>query len=138
MHDYLAQVWDMHVGRLSGPLSFRMIIQPLVATGLGVRAGLRDARAGRPPFAWTVITDTKLRRYLLREQWSDVKKLFFVAILMDVVYQFIVFRSLYPGQLLTVASILAFPTYFLCRGLTNRIVRSRLRGPDLPPSQLGR
>ena len=44
MEDYLGQMCDMLVGRETGPLAFRFIIQPLVATMLGVRAGLKDAR----------------------------------------------------------------------------------------------
>jgi hypothetical protein len=136
MDGFLAQVWDMHIGRLNGPLSFRLVIQPLVAAGVGIRAGLSDARAGRPPFGWTVITRSDLRRNLLLEKWSHLKGLFLVAVLIDVIYQIIVFRWIYPGQALIVAAILAFPSYFLIRGLTNKIARPWPRGPDLPPSQV--
>jgi len=47
MEDYFGQVWSMLIGRETGPLAFRFIVQPLVATVLGVRAGLKDARARR-------------------------------------------------------------------------------------------
>ena len=36
--------------RLTGPGRFRFILQPLVATLLGIRSGVADARAGRPPY----------------------------------------------------------------------------------------
>ena len=35
------------IGRFDGPLHFRLIVQPLVATLLAVRDGSRDAREGR-------------------------------------------------------------------------------------------
>jgi hypothetical protein len=46
--EFLRRVWEMHVGRAYGPLSFRFIIQPTVAAVIAIRAGLEDARAGRP------------------------------------------------------------------------------------------
>ena len=48
MDDLLTRIWEMLIGREHGPLAFRIIIQPLVATFLAVRAGLRDAHAERP------------------------------------------------------------------------------------------
>ena len=36
--------------RLTGPGRFRFVLQPLIATLLGIRGGLVDARAGRPPY----------------------------------------------------------------------------------------
>ena len=40
--------------RLAGPGRFRFILQPLIATILGIRNGLADARAGRPPYLWGI------------------------------------------------------------------------------------
>jgi hypothetical protein len=48
---------DMLIGRVDGPLAFRIMVQPAVAALLAIRAGLRDARAGRPAYGWTVATD---------------------------------------------------------------------------------
>jgi hypothetical protein len=36
--------------RLSGPASFRFILQPLVATIAGIRDGVSDAKLGLPPY----------------------------------------------------------------------------------------
>jgi len=66
--EIVTRAWDELIGRLSGPLSFRFVIQPAVAVALAIRAGLRDARAGRPPFLWTAITDARERRGMLRGQ----------------------------------------------------------------------
>src|SRR5437868_8007609 len=40
--------------RLTGPGRFRFVLQPLMALVLGIRSGLADARAGRPPFLYGV------------------------------------------------------------------------------------
>ena len=115
------------IGRVSGPLTFRLIIQPLVAAYFGLRAGLRDAREGRPAFGWHLFT-TKLgnRRELIRDGWKDIGKLFIAAVVIDVVYEIYVFRWIYPGQALIVATILAVPSYIFIRGLTNRITRHKI------------
>lgn len=133
MWEFLKRVWEMYVGRAYGPLSFRLIIQPMVAAGLAIRAGLEDARAGRPAYGWAIFTDPVRRHELLREGWKHVAKLFVTAVVVDTIYQIIVFRWLYPGQALIVATIVAVPSYLLLRGPTNRLVRrwyrSRHRSP---------
>lgn len=123
MWEYIRRVWEMHVGRAYGPLSFRFIIQPMVAAGLAIRAGFEDARAGHPAYGWAVFTDPFRRNELLREGCKHLAKLFAAAVTMDVIYQVIVFRWIYPGQALTVATMVAVPSYFVLRGPTNRLVR---------------
>jgi hypothetical protein len=114
---------DMLIGRWDGPLAFRIVIQPAVDAFLAIRAGLRDARAGRSAYGWTVATDPSKRRDLIREGWKDVLKLFTAAVVIDLIYQVIELRWIYPGQALIVAAVLALPSYFLIRGLANRIAR---------------
>jgi hypothetical protein len=48
--------------RLAGPGRFRFILQPAIATLLGIRSGLADARAGRPPYLYGVLFHRRLRR----------------------------------------------------------------------------
>ena len=43
MEDTLARVWEHLIGRLSGPLTFRLLLQPAMSTLFAVRDGLRDA-----------------------------------------------------------------------------------------------
>src|SRR5215831_12560667 len=52
--------------RLSGPGRFRFILQPLIATLLGIRSGLADARSGRPAYIWGVLFNRNLRSELLK------------------------------------------------------------------------
>jgi hypothetical protein len=122
MTEILTRVWDDLVGRITGPFSFRLILQPMVAIILAIRAGLRDARAGRPPHAWAIVTEPARRRELLKESWNDVTKVFIVAVLIDIVYEIIVFRRIYPGESLIIAAVVALIPYLLIRGPANRLV----------------
>jgi hypothetical protein len=133
MDETLARIWEMLIGRDHGPLSFRLAIQPLVACFLAIRAGLQDARAGRPVYGWTFLTDSIHRAELFRAGLKDVGRLFIAAVIIDVIYEVIVFRWIYPGQALIIAATVAIPPYFLTRGLTNRIARPWLRTGSEPP-----
>lgn len=128
LEDFLGRDWAMLVTRERGPLGFRMILQPLVAAVLAIRAGRRDARNGRRPFGWMLLTNASQRTVLMKESWQDVGRLYGLAVLTDVIYQVLVFRTVHVLQALAVAAILAFPTYLLLRGLTNRVVRG-IPGP---------
>jgi hypothetical protein len=130
----LAQHLDMLIGRWDGPLAFRIMIQPAVAAFLAIRAGLRDARTGRPAYGWAVTTDPSQRRDLMREGWKDVWKLFTAAVTIDLIYQLIELRWIYPGQALIVAAVLALPSYFLIRGLANRTAHLWLPTLLAPPA----
>jgi hypothetical protein len=123
MGEMLTRVWDELIGRWNGPFAFRLILQPIVAAMLAARAGLRDARTRRPAYGWAIITDSAHCRDLLREGWKDVARLFVVAVLVDVIYEIIAFRRIYPVQPLIVAVCVALPPYLLIRGPVNRIVR---------------
>jgi hypothetical protein len=121
MDDVLARIWEDLGGRVGGPLSFRLLLQPLVAMVLAIRAGLEDARTGRPPYFWAIATHPEHRRALLREGWKAVAKVFVIAVIIDAVYQVMVFRWVYPGELLIVAFLLACVPYLLIRGPANLI-----------------
>jgi hypothetical protein len=104
-------------------MTFRLVLQPTMATLLAIRAGLKDAREGRPPYFWTILTDSSQRTNLLREGWAACARVFFLAIIIDVIYQWIVQRWIYPGELIVVAVVLALIPYLLIRGPVNRIAR---------------
>jgi hypothetical protein len=125
--DYLTDSWGMLMGRSGGPMALRFIMQPVVASLLGIRAGLADAKHGQPAYLWSVLTtnDQYDRRALLRHGWGHVKKVFIIAIILDVIYEIIVFRWVYPIQALIVALVLAILPYLIFRGLFNRIASAR-------------
>ena len=123
MEDFLKRTWEHLLGRIGGPFSFRLILQPLVAAIIGLRAAAKDARAQRPPFGWSLFTVHENRRALLKEGWKETSRVFIVAVILDVIYQIIVLHWIYPGQLLLVASLLALLPYALVRGSANRIIK---------------
>ena len=127
MRDMLMRALMNVTDRIGGPMTFRIILQPLMATLLAFRAGLKDAQQGRPPYFWTILTDPGQRADLLHEGWKGIARVFFLAIIMDVIYQLIVLEWVYPLELILVAILLAVIPYLLIRGPVNRIVR-RLRG----------
>ena len=125
--EFFARVWEMLIGRVDGPFTFRLVIQPTVAAIFAVRAGWRDAREGRPPYLSSVFIDAATRRDLLRQGWADVGKVFIVAVVLDVTYELFAYRWVYPGQAVIVAAALAFIPYLLIRGPANRIARRFIR-----------
>jgi len=121
-------MWNGLSSRVGGVMTFRLILQPLMAALLAFRAGLKDAREDRPPYFWTVLTNRAQRPDLLREGWQAIARVFFLAVIMDVIYQWIVQRRVYPLEALIVAMVLAIVPYLLIRGPVNRIARRQRRG----------
>ena len=122
MDELFARIWENLGGRVGGPLTFRLILQPLVASILAIRAGIKDARDGRPAYFWAILTDAANRRDLLRDGWKSVAKVFTLAAIIDVVYQLIVFKWVYPLEVLILAFLLACLPYLAIRGPVNRLV----------------
>lgn len=122
MAQMLMPMWDDLGGRISGPFAFRLILQPMVAAILAIRAGWKDAQTGRPAFGWAIRTDPSHRRELLRAGWRDLARLFVMAVLVDLVYEITVLRWINPIQSLIVAATVAVPPYLLIRGPFNRLV----------------
>ncbi len=127
MEEYLRRVWIEIIGRAHGPFAFRLVLQPLTVAFLAARSGWRDARAGRPAYGWAVATNSADRHRLLWEGWTEIAKVFAVAIVVDVIYEGIVFRRVSLGRNLMVATLLALLPYPLVRGSVNRIVTLRFR-----------
>ena len=67
MRDMLLRALMNISDRVGGPMTFRIILQPLMATLLAIRAGVKDAQTGRPPYFWTILTDSSQRGDLVRE-----------------------------------------------------------------------
>jgi hypothetical protein len=122
MEEMFTRAWDNLLARDSGPLHFRLILQPLVATILAIRAGWADAWEGRPIFIWTLVREPAKARTMLRNLWTFVGKVFLVAVALDVVYQLIVFQWVYPLETLIVATMLALVPCMVVRAIGNRIV----------------
>ena len=136
MEETLARIWEHLAGRLTGPLTFRLLMQPLMSTLFAVRDGLRDARAGRSPFLWTIVGCPGDRLRLIREGLIAIGKLAVVATVLDIAYQLIVFQRIFPFEAIGVALLLAILPYFVFRGPVNRIAMLWL-GPGTRASDQG-
>jgi hypothetical protein len=123
--EVLARGWMDFVHRLDGPLHLRFILQPTLACLQAVRAGVRDARRGEPPFL-VALFDKARRRQRLRDAWRDVRVVFFVALALDSIYQVQVHRAIYALELLLTATLLALVPYCLVRGPATRVARALL------------
>ena len=109
------------LGRASGPFHLRLILQPTMATLLAIRAGLRDAKQGAPPFLFTFFTDHAERKRLIQSAWKDIGKLFVIAIVLDVIYQFVELHAFRWLQTIIVVLVLAILPYTIVRSIANRL-----------------
>jgi hypothetical protein len=109
--------------RVSGPMHFRVFMQPVMASIFAVIAGLKDAKEAKAPYFWGLLTETGHRAAMLKDGWKSVGKVFVLAMLLDVIYQFKVQGFVYPGEVLIVALLLAVVPYLILRGLVTRIAR---------------
>ena len=137
MEELYTRFWENLIGRVGGPMTFRVILQPIMAIFFAIRSGLKDAREGKPPYFWALFTYPEQRRQLLQDGWKSVGRIFILAIIIDAAYQFIVFRWFYPGEALIVAFVLALVPYVVIRGPVNRIARLKLQSPGVnaPPTK---
>jgi hypothetical protein len=90
-----------------------------------VRDGLKDARAGRPPYLATMLGNRQERVGLLNEGLNATARIILLGVAMDVIYQVLVLRTFYPNEALVVALALAFVPYLILRGLVLRLFRAR-------------
>jgi hypothetical protein len=111
--------------RLTGPGRFRFVVQPLVATLLGIRSGIADARSGRPPYLLALATDRQRRRTLARDGLATVANLLLMGVLLDSVFQWVILGASYPGPALLVGPVLIGTPYAIARALANRVASWR-------------
>ena len=125
MEDIWMRIVENMTDRVSGPLKFRLLLQPVMASIFAILAGLKDARMGKPPYFWALIANPAHRADMLKDGWKSVGKVFMLALVLDVVYQIIVLRFVYPGEAIIVALALAILPYLIVRGLVTRMARSK-------------
>ena len=121
MDDIVTRFFENLLGRVHGPMNFRLIFQPLMAIIFAVRDGRKDGREGRVPYFWALFTEPGHRRDLLRHGWKSVGKIFVIVLILDAIYQFIEVRWFYPGEAVVTATVLAIVPYLMLRGLVNRL-----------------
>jgi hypothetical protein len=119
------QFWHDLVERPDGPMRFRFVLQPVMAAIVAIRDGREDARSGRSPYLATVLGNPQERAARLRHGLNATARIIALGLVMDVIYQAIVFRAFYPDQALVVALVLAFVPYVIIRGVIARVWQSQ-------------
>lgn len=102
-------------------MSLRFVIQPLLASIIAIRGGLKDAKAARPAYLWKAVTCAEHRAYLLYGGLKDLLVPISVGVTLDVVYQVIVHKWVYPLETVFTVTLLVLVPYLLLRGPVNRL-----------------
>jgi hypothetical protein len=126
MEDMITRFFENLLGRLHGPMHFRIYVQPLMAILFAILDGRKDALEGKAPYFWALFTEPQHRKELLFQCWKSVGKIFGLAILLDAAYQLWQLHWFYPGEALLVAFLLAIVPYVLLRGPASRIIARML------------
>ena len=116
-------------GLLGGKFQLRLILQPLIATVLGIRFGLRDAKHGKPPFLMSLVEakgeakgDAKKDRLaILKQGLRDAIVPLCVALILDGILQRMTIGYIRPLAAVVVGTLLVFLPFVIVRGLTNRV-----------------
>jgi hypothetical protein len=117
------RIWHNLVERPEGPLSFRFILQPLMAAVAAILDGLRDARTIRSPFFRAVLFESQHRMARLVEALNAIARIILLGLVMDIIYQVIALKTFYPAESVIVALLLAVVPYVVLRGLITRAAR---------------
>jgi hypothetical protein len=123
MDEMWTRVVENMGARVTGPMKFRLLLQPLMASIFAIRSGLADAKAGKPPYFWALFSDPVNRADMLKDGWKSVGKVFVLALILDVVYQIVATRHVYPGEAIITAFLLAIVPYLILRGPVTRLAR---------------
>lgn len=130
MEDLVTRFFENMMGRVHGPMTFRLILQPTMAIIVAIRDGRKDAREGRVPYFWALFTEPGHRLEILRNGWKSFGKIFCLALILDAIYQYITVRWFYPGEAVATALILAVIPYVLLRGPVNRLAGAKRFEPN--------
>jgi hypothetical protein len=123
---FTGEIIDRLAARVTGPLHFRFILQPLIAIALGIRDGRLDARAGTSPFVIDVLFGSENRREYIASALKNLATPVVIGTVLDAVSQSQIFGHVRPlGALLVGFAVLGVP-YALARGIINRLSVPRL------------
>ena len=116
-----SRLWRDVLARPGGPMTFRFILQPMMAVIAALRDGVNDARLGRSPYFWSIVRGVESRSARLREGIISTARIIILGVIMDTIYQWRVLHTFYPGQAAVIALLLAFVPYLLFRGPIERV-----------------
>jgi hypothetical protein len=122
--------WERFLARTEGPMSLRIILEPLMALVLTFIAARRDIKKGFTPYMYRFWTTRGRSRDLVKEAWKAAGIVFVLGVMLDLLYQSAVVLGLnrqakfYPLESLLVALVLAVIPYWLFRRPLNRFMKS--------------
>jgi hypothetical protein len=125
----LDRLWRNITARPGGPMTFRFMLQPAMATIAALRDGIGDARHGRSPYAAAIIRVSRERSSLLWEGVVSTARILILGVIMDVAYQWFFFDTFHPAEAAVIAIMLAFLPYVLLRGPIKRVARHWIAQP---------
>jgi len=108
-------------GIFGGKFQLRLILQPLAAILLGLRFGIRDAKAGKLPFFQALAEKKGDRGALLKEAARDAIIPLAVALLLDSILQHMINGHIRPLAAIVVGGLLVFLPFLIVRALSNRV-----------------
>ena len=121
MDEIIARVWNDFVARTTGPMWFRLIVQPAVAAVFGAWAGLRNARRDASQNHPAHALDPAYRRAMFRQATHDVGKMLVVGLGLDAIFQLIALRAIFPGEAVLVGFLLIALPYQIVRTVVARL-----------------
>jgi len=125
----LSRVWRNIAERPGGPMTFRFVLQPVMAAVAALRDGGADARLARTPYLSAILFGADGRGGRLWEGIVSTAKILILGVVMDIVYQAAVLGEFLPGEAAIVAVLLAFVPYLLLRGPMGRVARHWIARP---------
>jgi hypothetical protein len=126
------RVGSQLIARVTGPMKFRLVLQPCMAAFFAIRAGLIDAKRGNRPYFYSLLTDKGHRIEEISDGWKSVGRVIILAVVLDVIYQIREIHFVYLGEAIIVAFVLALLPYLTLRGLVTRLFRKKNTSPAPP------
>jgi hypothetical protein len=115
--------WADIADRIHGPMTFRFLLQPIMAVIAALPDGIGDARSGHSAFFWTRRGDPTVKHGRLRQSLVSLARVTLLGLSMDIIYQIRVFDRFYPVEALMMAVLLAVIPYFIFRPIVERVAR---------------
>ena len=119
--EVFGRIWQNMLHRPAGPMTFRFVLQPLMAAIAALYDGIKDARGGRSHYLWAVLTDPSKRIGRLSEGMISTARVILLGLCMDTIYQYLVFDTFHPAEAAITSLLLAFVPYVLLRGPLSRL-----------------
>ena len=121
--DVHQRLWHDIFNRPGGPMSFRFVLQPVMAAIAAFHDGSKDAARHRDPYLKRLVSGSSDPTELLNEALVSTSRIILLGLVMDGIYQFMVLKTFYPGEMVVIAVALALIPYLLLRGFFSRLAR---------------